>query len=160
MGDPIGVGQHADHIFGWKGDALQRAMDQCRDFGGSCPTLLTQSEQAINSCRQQPRVDEVTEGWIPALPGCNPIQLGPGRAVQNTGCGAPTTWIGPDPTNTAPPVPSTTVPGQPPISTTPPAPGGTAAHWAQCGGIGYTGPTVCASPYTCQKQNDYYSQCL
>jgi endo-1,4-beta-xylanase len=36
----------------------------------------------------------------------------------------------------------------------------TAAHWAQCGGVGWTGPTVCTSPYTCQKQNDYYSQCL
>ncbi|KAG8986138.1 hypothetical protein FRB90_004188, partial [Tulasnella sp. 427] len=30
---------------------------------------------------------------------------------------------------------------------------GTAAHWAQCGGIGYTGPTVCASPYTCTYSN-------
>nr|AGU16948.1 cellobiohydrolase I [Alternaria japonica] len=29
-----------------------------------------------------------------------------------------------------------------------------------CGGIGWTGPTTCASPYTCQKLNDYYSQCL
>ncbi|KAH7635243.1 hypothetical protein B0T09DRAFT_379068 [Sordaria sp. MPI-SDFR-AT-0083] len=42
------------------------------------------------------------------------------------------------------------------------APTGTnlAQRWAQCGGIGYTGPTVCVSPWTCQKQNDYYSQCL
>ncbi|KAK3955585.1 hypothetical protein QBC32DRAFT_395354 [Pseudoneurospora amorphoporcata] len=42
------------------------------------------------------------------------------------------------------------------------APTGTnlAQHWAQCGGIGWTGPTACVSPYTCQKQNDYYSQCL
>jgi hypothetical protein len=24
----------------------------------------------------------------------------------------------------------------------------------------YTGATVCASPYTCQVQNPYYSQCL
>ena len=38
--------------------------------------------------------------------------------------------------------------------------GGGAAHWAQCGGVGYTGPTTCASPYTCTKQNEYYSQCL
>ena len=37
---------------------------------------------------------------------------------------------------------------------------GTAAHWAQCGGIGYTGPTTCASPYTCTYSNAYYSQCL
>lgn len=37
---------------------------------------------------------------------------------------------------------------------------GTAAHWAQCGGIGYTGPTTCVSPYTCTYSNAYYSQCL
>ena len=37
--------------------------------------------------------------------------------------------------------------------------GGTVAQWSQCGGIGYTGPTVCASPYTCHYSNDYYSQC-
>ncbi|KAM0455723.1 hypothetical protein ACHAO4_003797 [Trichoderma viride] len=36
----------------------------------------------------------------------------------------------------------------------------TAAHWAQCGGIGYGGCTVCASPYSCQVSNAYYSQCL
>ncbi|KAJ5683375.1 endo-beta-1-4-glucanase B [Penicillium macrosclerotiorum] len=36
----------------------------------------------------------------------------------------------------------------------------TAAHWGQCGGIGWTGATTCASGYTCQVQNAYYSQCL
>lgn len=35
-----------------------------------------------------------------------------------------------------------------------------AKHYEQCGGIGFTGPATCVSPYTCQKQNDYYSQCL
>ncbi|KFZ24205.1 hypothetical protein V502_01314 [Pseudogymnoascus sp. VKM F-4520 (FW-2644)] len=38
--------------------------------------------------------------------------------------------------------------------------GGTAAHWGQCGGSGWTGPTACASPYTCQVSNQWYSQCL
>ena len=37
---------------------------------------------------------------------------------------------------------------------------GQAQHWGQCGGIGWMGPTVCASPYTCQVGNPYYSQCL
>ncbi|KAH9107167.1 hypothetical protein AeMF1_017436 [Aphanomyces euteiches] len=32
--------------------------------------------------------------------------------------------------------------------------------WGQCGGIGYTGSTVCASGAVCTKQNDYYSQCI
>ena len=35
-----------------------------------------------------------------------------------------------------------------------------AAHYAQCGGTGWTGATTCASPYTCTAQNAYYSQCL
>jgi len=41
-----------------------------------------------------------------------------------------------------------------------PTGGATAAHWGQCGGQGWTGPTVCASPYTCKASNQYYSQCL
>lgn len=34
------------------------------------------------------------------------------------------------------------------------------AAWGQCGGIGYSGPTTCISGYSCEKQNDYYFQCL
>ncbi|KAG6908450.1 hypothetical protein DXG01_004533 [Tephrocybe rancida] len=60
---------------------------------------------------------------------------------------------------------TTTVPTNPTTTTTstgstPTSGSGTAAHWGQCGGIGWTGPTVCASPYTCQASNAYYSQCL
>ncbi|KAG8928755.1 hypothetical protein FRC02_006502 [Tulasnella sp. 418] len=36
----------------------------------------------------------------------------------------------------------------------------TVPRYGQCGGNGYTGPTTCASPYTCVKSNDWYSQCL
>nr|GAT45916.1 glycoside hydrolase family 7 protein [Mycena chlorophos] len=32
--------------------------------------------------------------------------------------------------------------------------------YGQCGGIGYTGSTTCASGSTCKEQNAYYSQCL
>ncbi|KAH8898877.1 cellulose-binding family II protein [Thozetella sp. PMI_491] len=35
-----------------------------------------------------------------------------------------------------------------------------AQQYGQCGGIGWTGPTVCVSPYTCKYSNDWYSQCL
>jgi len=47
-------------------------------------------------------------------------------------------------------------------SAPPPPTGGSggAAHYAQCGGIGWTGATTCVSPYTCTELNDYYSQCL
>ncbi|GAM39901.1 hypothetical protein TCE0_034r11823 [Talaromyces pinophilus] len=36
----------------------------------------------------------------------------------------------------------------------------TQSLYGQCGGVGWTGPTVCTSPYTCTVGNEYYSQCL
>ncbi|KAJ8071278.1 hypothetical protein OCU04_001614 [Sclerotinia nivalis] len=38
--------------------------------------------------------------------------------------------------------------------------GSPVAHYGQCGGIGYTGSTACASPYTCSVLSAYYSQCV
>ncbi|KAK3497368.1 glycosyl hydrolase family 61-domain-containing protein [Neurospora hispaniola] len=38
--------------------------------------------------------------------------------------------------------------------------GCTVAKYGQCGGIGYSGCTSCASGSTCKVGNDYYSQCL
>lgn len=34
------------------------------------------------------------------------------------------------------------------------------ARWGQCGGLGWNGSQVCAAPYTCQRQNDWYYQCM
>ncbi|CAE6492061.1 unnamed protein product [Rhizoctonia solani] len=34
------------------------------------------------------------------------------------------------------------------------------AQWGQCGGIGYSGSTICDSPYVCTRINDYHYQCL
>ncbi|KAF5315151.1 hypothetical protein D9619_007055 [Psilocybe cf. subviscida] len=55
---------------------------------------------------------------------------------------------------------STTRPATTTTSSTTPSSTGTVARYGQCGGNGYTGATVCVSPYTCTKSNDYYSQCL
>ncbi|RYC87171.1 putative mannan endo-1,4-beta-mannosidase C [Fusarium oxysporum f. sp. narcissi] len=63
----------------------------------------------------------------------------------------------PTATATATSKPSTT------LSTTskPTVTGGpTVPRYGQCGGASWTGPTVCASPYTCKEQNQWYSQCL
>ncbi|KAJ6259829.1 hypothetical protein Dda_5471 [Drechslerella dactyloides] len=38
--------------------------------------------------------------------------------------------------------------------------GPTQTQWGQCGGVGWTGPTACASPLICKVLNPYYSQCL
>ncbi|OUM64800.1 carbohydrate-binding module family 1 protein [Piromyces sp. E2] len=32
--------------------------------------------------------------------------------------------------------------------------------WAQCGGIGYKGPSCCQPGLTCHKFDKYYSQCI
>lgn len=54
--------------------------------------------------------------------------------------------------------PTTTTTTIPPATTT--SSGATQTEYGQCGGQSWTGPTVCAAPYTCQEQNQYYSQCL
>ncbi|KAK0244234.1 hypothetical protein EDD85DRAFT_190953 [Armillaria nabsnona] len=38
--------------------------------------------------------------------------------------------------------------------------GASVARFGQCGGAAYMGPTACASPFTCTKFSDYYSECL
>jgi len=66
---------------------------------------------------------------------------------------------GSNPGTTAQPTttkPTTTAPTSTPTNPS----GGTVAQYGQCGGIGYTGPTVCAGSFTCNKINDYYYQCL
>lgn len=60
-----------------------------------------------------------------------------------------------NPTTAVPPPSNPTTPAAPP-PTAPPVTG-TAAHWGQCGGIGWAGPTICAAPYTCQASNAYVS---
>ncbi|KAL1584111.1 hypothetical protein WHR41_07291 [Cladosporium halotolerans] len=46
-------------------------------------------------------------------------------------------------------------------TTSSPSPtGNCASKWGQCGGNGWNGPFCCVSGSTCQKSNDWYSQCL
>ncbi|KAG6913138.1 Exoglucanase 1, partial [Tephrocybe rancida] len=45
-------------------------------------------------------------------------------------------------------------------TTSAPASTATQVKYGQCGGIGYTGPTICAAGSTCTLNNEYYSQCL
>ncbi|TFK26034.1 hypothetical protein FA15DRAFT_316050 [Coprinopsis marcescibilis] len=64
MGDPTGYGQHADYLFGWEGDSLQRAMDICTDGNpdpARCPELTPQDMETMNNCRVPVTVPEITE---------------------------------------------------------------------------------------------------
>ncbi|KAI1155808.1 hypothetical protein F4825DRAFT_447285 [Nemania diffusa] len=64
-----GKGNHADYMFGWKGDALQRAMDKSECFYDGCGSLTKQPMNTANKCTVKDMVGEQTEGWLSQLPG-------------------------------------------------------------------------------------------
>ncbi|QRV79835.1 glycoside hydrolase family 61 protein [Ceratobasidium sp. AG-Ba] len=65
-----------------------------------------------------------------------------------------------NPPATTTPKPTTSTASSPATPTTSSPSTGGAAHYAQCGGTGWSGATTCVSPYTCSKINDYYYQCV
>ena len=58
FGDGTGYGNHADYVFGWKGDALQRILDAPCYFNCNSTVAKTQSIEEMNKCTQQPIVNE------------------------------------------------------------------------------------------------------
>ncbi|PPQ64860.1 hypothetical protein CVT26_002578 [Gymnopilus dilepis] len=59
------------------------------------------------------------------------------------------------------PTVSSTHPHPSPSSTSSAIPAGpTQVRFGQCGGTGWTGPTVCAAGTTCQVLNQFFSQCI
>ncbi len=61
-GDNTGYGQHADYVFGWKGNALQKAMDTSGCMGAKCSTLANQAITAAKACAVKPVVQEDHDG--------------------------------------------------------------------------------------------------
>ena len=57
-----GPGTHADYMFGWKGDALQRAMDKPECFYDGCGSIKKQDMATANKCTVPDMVGEATEG--------------------------------------------------------------------------------------------------
>jgi len=60
FGDATGYANHADYVFGWKDDSLQKILDtHCYV---NCAGAKTQSIQDMNKCAQQPVVNENIDG--------------------------------------------------------------------------------------------------
>ncbi|KAI0867535.1 hypothetical protein GGS24DRAFT_495264 [Hypoxylon argillaceum] len=69
MGDNTGYGLHGDYLFGWQGDALQKAMDgKCS--GDRCAPLKRQTDaQAIACTKSQQAGFDIGDKWLTSLPG-------------------------------------------------------------------------------------------
>ncbi|KAG6358920.1 hypothetical protein INS49_012440 [Diaporthe citri] len=63
------AGTHADYMFGWKGDSLQRAMNKSECFYDGCGSITKQQMSVANQCTIKQTVQEETDGWLPKLPG-------------------------------------------------------------------------------------------
>ncbi|CAK7226525.1 hypothetical protein SCUCBS95973_006229 [Sporothrix curviconia] len=73
MGDRTGYATHGDYMFGWKKDALQRAMDSTCYV--NCPMLKTQTVAEQNKCSLRDSVQEDIDGWLTELPGIDSSKM-------------------------------------------------------------------------------------
>lgn len=62
QGDNTGLGQHADYVFGWKGNSLQTAMNASGCMGAKCANLKTQQITSAKSCSVPVTVKENVDG--------------------------------------------------------------------------------------------------
>ncbi|TRX91645.1 hypothetical protein FHL15_007427 [Xylaria flabelliformis] len=80
-GDATGLGNHGDYVFGWKGNALQTAMDtNCN--GDRCNGLGYQTIKNGNACMKKPSADENLDGWLSELPGGMPVTDAKGNVIM------------------------------------------------------------------------------
>ncbi|KAK6498620.1 hypothetical protein TWF481_011201 [Arthrobotrys musiformis] len=95
------------------------------------------------------------------IPGPRPVTCGgsTGTTTTRTTTGAATTTRTSTTLSTTTRTTTTTTRTTTAATTTTGSSSGGAALWGQCGGIGWTGPTTCASG-TCSVNNAYYSQCI
>jgi hypothetical protein len=95
-GDPTGYSWHGDFQNGWDTTALQNAISLCNSTPDqragvteACPYLTVQTADQGNQCRTAVIVNETIDGVLTKLPGCNPIQAGPGDATLYSSSNCP-----------------------------------------------------------------------
>ncbi|KAG8723738.1 hypothetical protein FRC09_001945 [Ceratobasidium sp. 395] len=96
-GDPTGYSWHGSLQNGWNTTALQNAIDKCNNpndqtgtgITEACPFLTVAPAATQNKCKIASEVKESIDGQLAKLPGCNPIQAGPGDATLYTDTSCP-----------------------------------------------------------------------
>ncbi|KAJ7281367.1 hypothetical protein C8J57DRAFT_1173226 [Mycena rebaudengoi] len=87
--DPTGYSWHGDFQNGWDTTALQNSIDQCNNKNDqtgngvteACRFLTVLQPDVADKCKTAAVVNEVIDGKLTRLPGCNPLQTGPGDAT-------------------------------------------------------------------------------
>ena len=113
-------------------------------FGGSVSSSssVSSSKPTSTVSSSKPPASSTVTSSKPASSGCTAVP------TTVTSISTVTVTVGVTQTNQPPPTSS--------VSSS----GGTVPKYGQCGGIGWTGGTVCASGSSCQTNGPYYSQCL
>ncbi|KAM7211245.1 protein of unknown function (DUF1996) domain containing protein [Rhypophila decipiens] len=75
FGGSNGAGTHADYMFGWKGDSLQKAMDKSECFYDGCGSIKKQAMSEANKCTVKDFVKEDIDGWQKFMPGMGPSSM-------------------------------------------------------------------------------------
>ncbi|CAE6514856.1 unnamed protein product [Rhizoctonia solani] len=96
-GDPTGYSWHGDFQNGWDTSVLQTAIDTCNNpnddtINGvieACKVFKLQDDAVGKACKAVPELTETVDGQLTKLPGCNPIQAGPGDATLYSDANCP-----------------------------------------------------------------------
>ncbi|RYP14312.1 hypothetical protein DL765_006477 [Monosporascus sp. GIB2] len=65
-----GAAAHGDYVFGWKGDSLQKAMDNNCNLNNDCPAagIHYQQPAVYNACKKPQQAPEKVDGWLASMP--------------------------------------------------------------------------------------------
>ncbi|KAI3610099.1 wsc domain [Moniliophthora roreri] len=96
-GDATGYSFHGDFQNGWDVNVLQNAIDKCNNpnddtingVADACSYFTMIPAANAASCQLPSVVNEEVKGPFAKLPGCNPIQAGPGDATLYTTANCP-----------------------------------------------------------------------
>ncbi|KAG7093489.1 hypothetical protein E1B28_007163 [Marasmius oreades] len=92
-----GYSWHGDFQNGWDVNVFQEAIDECNNpnddtingVADACKYFTMIPAATAKSCQLAPVVNEAVNGTLSKLPGCNPIQTGPGDATLYTEANCP-----------------------------------------------------------------------